>query len=441
MITPAGETDPNNPEQQTSFEQNLVLIKDFINRQLEGVEPYVENEEREVRQSPTLQSASGIAIGCSSQRTLDEDEQAEEGGYEHVVMSNGLSSSMRWLYFNKDGTLGLAISEENKQVELDELTLEQAKANPDFQETVAHAINAIAETGQCKKEYRRYALPAEVTIDNLSASDRKVYGGLLQENSGLVAEEPELLPKYRMTTSEGDQWLASSVLSVAGGQSGDRIYTILYRLDPDEPKDISAHIVYTSRSQGVWRALPHLNKDGWHNKGYDSEAVLNLPITLQKSLWRLTAEQSLQYRGREVYATLSSLTAQTYDAYLAGAESDFIEVSDDDTESPKLPTKTETLDEAFSFTSPLYGDVSASIVPSRDGTIRYLILQEKDGAKWVGMAEPVDAQMLDSFILDKTIRPRWLLYTPAVENIDKIYRDNRARAAASIAIQALTGTI
>lgn len=430
------------PEQKDKFLEDITFIRQYITSKLEGSEPFTEEDTFEVRNSQRVQLSDGVGFSCSSRQLLPRLSKSDGESYKEFHIYNTLTLSARWLYFNDEGTLDLVLEGDGDyDEELEGFSYEEAASNNKFQTTIREILEAIARANEPKIEYRRHDIPSTINTKQLSVEEITKDLQLLQENP--LAQIPALLPKYRMTTPEGDEWLVSSTILIQSGLQGHRLYAALYRSDPEDQESLTPYIVYTSQSQGTWRLLPHVDKKGWHNKGQGGEESLNLPIVLQQTLWQFSAEQPQTISQPEVLAIINELTSRTYDVYLAGAEAETMEVADDDTTSQKLPVTTLDLLEEFSFYSPLYGgQVSASVVPSCDGSLRYLIFTEPKGAKWVGMVEPLGANMLDSFILDRVVRARWRLYSPPIEySRDNQYVDNKVNAAGSIAVRALIGEV
>ncbi len=412
----------------------LKFVADFAKTYLADVEPYTDETSMgggviaEKQWGEVLRAPSDLTVLCNSTKYLNTDTP----GYTSIHVSDRSFDSS--LTMSSDGTLDYtAIADGNELYDKEGVPSEEALQDPDFIKQIGFMIEGIESVKMPKKEYLRHELPQTLTTTPLTVEEQHAASAELNSTTALFR------PEYRMDADTGESWFMSN-LQTDGGRS----YALLYAHDG------TPFVAYTSQSHGAWRLLPRLGRpgnDAWHDKGAQGEGVINLPIAFQKGLQDMqesTREEHIPITRDILYKELGDITQGTYDAFLSGAESESIWL-DDDTHSTLLPQTFEHSEPLYRFESSLYGPVDAHVVPSRDDSIDYLVFtRTQTGDRWIGMAQPKNAQMLESFILDHSVRGHDL-YIPPIEYAgslgEKGYQNNAQRAAQSIAVRALRGEV
>lgn len=445
------------PEQQKlQIAEQLDNIQKYVEDQCADKQGYYDESDRYRVKSETRYISSGRSVDLDITRH-DDGTTAHTINVADDVLEIG-SDGLH--YMNNDG------SRENDhritQIDQEDATLDDIVNNPQLTDFVQGMASAAEEAKLRPKEYAKHLIPESIKIkriDDLLTVWDKVNKDLYQPGMAGI-----LRPAFEAQTDTGDSWFMTKPMLVDEG----RTFVGLYREDPDT-KLLNPYFVYTSRSQGVWRALPRITtqraRNGAVSDLYDkgvAEEALNLPISLQKALWEYTAEQQIPLHdgSSRVESDIRTITNKTYDYILAGGLSERVRITEGHGSRAThnlamLPEQTDAPDVAFSFDSVDYGNVDASIVMSRDQSIRYLVLKNQAGNQWVGMTEVVGAKMLDSFIVDAFVpgsvhaATEANIYHPPKEYtrmIDKEssatgYSDNTARSAGNIAIRALQGKL
>ncbi len=217
----------------------------------------------------------------------------------------------------------------------------------------------------------------------------------------------------------------------------DRLAVVAY---VETAENTVARTFYLSSSQGVWRYLPEYstNADGeisWFSKGWGEESI-TLPFAVQKALSMISKpDQSLL--EPENPSLIFAGTARKKEA-LRGPATYFSEVQErpqllggnfyhdksqgeiEKTPPEQLAFKEEkrkpdfsTLIDSWSQHSRLYGDVTVSVFPSKDLSLRYMVCRDWRGRAWIAGVEN------DSPIESTGLRKSWVdagdIATPAYE--------------------------
>ena len=443
-MTIPNETLNNTPEIEEVYAK-IQKIREFIELKVAGCDPVTDDDwsdgtVTQEREFPPMRQATGLMVFCRSTDVVEGN--GTKDNLRILILRNDEGSTS--LNINKDGTLNY-YSEATDGDDHTGVKPEEAISDPGFIALINNLASAVDEVEVSKKEYIRFPVPTQITTSELSQEDKDA----LQEQNN-----PNVLfkPLYKMETEGKDVWLVSQL-----AEWNKRFFAVLYRVDP-ETGEMSQSVVYTSSTQSTWRLIPRVSKGrsgekDLFDKGIGGEESLSLPISLQQSLWGLqetaAREKTIETLDRSTLdEQIIALTEDNYDTFLAGAESGAILIDEEDDTTDLLPETSDSLPISFTFISPRYGEVTASVVPSRDKSIKYLIFTNDEGISWVGMAEPVDAQMLESFVLDKVVRSSMSsnsIYEPPMEyDYSKKSReisDNADAATNSLVIRAIRNRI
>lgn len=368
--------------------------------------------------------------------------ECDETSYKEIAASIGANNFYLAISLD-DGKYMVESDGKEGWFETEYISAEEIAKDPRSMAVVDQIAAAIeAYKLNAPSDLERHPLPTDINVTDLTSEEQAKL--LEQLNSSDVTRhlvgQLRLQPELKMTTAEGDKWFASMPVFEDRGYT----YVVLYRPNKDASLPPLPFIVYTSRSQGTWRYVPrfgHQDDPEWHDKGVSGEASLNLPIQLQATLRQVEKQNpSKPVNFSELLPVFNATTHLTYDESLAGGGIDHaMKTSGSNLPEEKLPDGDKAT-KLYEFKSPLYGDVEAYVVPSTDAAWNYLIFRrQEDGNYWVGMIEPTDAQMIDSFILDKVVvNPG--LQDPLFEyemHVKPKYEDNLESVVKNVAVVAL----
>lgn len=242
-----------------------------------------------------------------------------------------------------------------------------------------------------------------------------------------VLKEAELAPTYEMEL-EGVKYGFSDVFRV-----GERKAVIGY---VEKDNNVYARSYYASGSQGVWRYLPDriqsktTGRVSWLGKGPNEEA-LNLPSEVQSVLNKramsenfvpfgeMTDEQLAVQRKRafSFYGTAGSteldvpripgdgkddalareVNYRPSVAFNVGVEPQRLSATEKGQE-PDFERK--VLD--YQASSDIYGKYNANVFKSKDGSLKWTIMEDESGKAWVGQVE------MDAPITSTGLRAEWV---------------------------------
>jgi hypothetical protein len=437
-----------NPELQNQLD----AISGYIVAQTENVTAYQDTGYEDtvmVRDGASQHWQDGTSISTSTKDNQDNPMESEE------VISIFLPDGTEYfLHAAQNGSGSLAVEQDGDELyEVFYDGLGEVSEDPQFLESIGLMHRVIMEApSHEKRTYSRHEIPKNIMFQPLSEQELRDTADRVNRDE-VLAELPHIpRPTHRMVTDAGDEWLASNVLSQEG-----RDYVALYRAQ-EGGEGYRTSIIYTSRSQASWRLLQGLgSKDNpdWHAKTWFEEFV-TLPIGMQAALWQYSEQHpgtKLDLAGKNsFYNDVRTLTTKRFDAFMNGSVSEPVDIAPEgsaDFDGANMPVESDNSEPVlYGFDSPLYGKVEARVVPSRNDEFTYLTYTRvSDGIRWIGLIQPNDAKMLDSFLLDKVaVAPGYYESPIEYENRNDAkarhnYEDNTERVVGSVAVRALNGEL
>lgn len=419
------------PAEQLIYTQ-LDQIKQFILDQL-GDQPFSDDPAEPVRET-TVKCTDGVHLTLSEFQRHAGNETAEDW----LVMIGG-GKQAAFLWWSSDGTC--LLRDTSVGIDVDSVPINTVVATEKGRQAINQIAQTIAERSAYIDQLERHPLPTHVTFEPLTPDEKEQSAEQAQRAIGQTGGN--YLPQYRLVADSGEVWLCSDIQDTS-----QRLFAVLYQ--PDQTGNLQPFVVYSSKSHGAWRLLPKIDSDQDHNrynKGHYGETNLNLPISLQQALWTTAVNYPVpQLEEETAKLDFFTLTARTYSPGLSGAVVEpLVPMLESENLPDWLPQTADHATASFDFYNPLYGRVTARIVTSHNGQIRYLMGHSPNySLPWVICAEPVTAQMLSSFTLDTMLPPSKHFYaTPLEHHSDPphAYTDNTANQAQSPAVQSYLGQL
>lgn len=296
-------------------------------------------------------------------------------------------------------------------VSIREAILERGDTWPDKADQISEVTSRI-EYNEAEDIFKRVQIRGDGRAGELTSE--------ILENAGL-------LPHHRLEIEGRAMWFSHGY-DIGGG----RIAVMGYVQDDDG--SVVARSYYRSNSQGIWRYLPQYQmREGrvsWYSKGYGEESV-TLPALLQESLTNSIEDDGGVLEldsdvARAAFTGTARHVGSTGTVYhnkvspeserLRGipAHGGILLPSPDKVRTePEQSPKFDTVLAAWQQDTSLYGRVAFEVVPSNDGTLRFLFCRDEKGRAWVSSVEN------NSPVESTGLRQQWLsggvLTTPAYE--------------------------
>jgi hypothetical protein len=237
-----------------------------------------------------------------------------------------------------------------------------------------------------------------------------------QQLTGRALGEIGLRPRYE-TALEGRKMAFSSAYNV------DSREAVMAYVWDDESKPV-ARSFYRSNSQGVWRYLPDYETDENGNvtrygKGMTEDSV-TLPIELQKTLNQIERDGNKRLHTEVDPEQIMVATARRYgdetgDYYDEGVQEAEFEVRADASgpvKEAQWPDFAKRIDN-YEMDTDIYGRVTVSVYPSKDGELKYAFNRDEMGRSWISQID-INASVTATGVRQEYV-DGGMLTTPAME--------------------------
>jgi hypothetical protein len=227
-----------------------------------------------------------------------------------------------------------------------------------------------------------------------------------------ILQGNDLGPKYSVNLELNARGKKFAALSDPYLLDGGRIGVVAY-VSLDDGQSAVARSYYRSNSQGLWRYLPSYTLSwrdkshiSWYSKGFGEESI-NLPLTLQKALARMTAVDKTIAEVENpslIFAGSSRVGANAGDSYINHVEEEGARLQGNFyKENGKVPPEqlvftnqyhkplfTRMLS-AWEQTSSIYGPIEVEAYPSQNGVLVYLVCRDLRNRVWIGAVDNINS--------------------------------------------------